>query len=236
MEKDNSEEGEILHSLFARKIVRISESLVVKKGPDLRAHEVSNLRFVAANTTIPVPKVHDVQYENGKVTAITMDYMPGKRLDELSVTEQLRGYITQLRNLKGTYIGGADGGTAITGKYISIEGGPFESERMFNKWILEDLAPGLPGIYQHFAEHALTDDHEIFFTHSDFATRNILVDHSDSGKCQVTAILDWEWSGWYPEYWEYYKAYRNLLPLPDWPDYLIHIFPPSLRLIKGKKK
>ncbi|KAJ5718226.1 hypothetical protein N7488_003872 [Penicillium malachiteum] len=166
-----------------------------------------------------------------------MDYMPGKRLDEvwktltpdqkISVTEQLRDYITHLRNLKGTYIGGVDGGTAITGKYISIEGGPFESERMFNKWILEDLAPGLPGTYQHFAEHALTDDHDIVFTHSDFATRHILVGTSDSEKFEVTAILDWEWSGWYPEYWEYYKAYRNVLPMPDWPDYLIRIFPPK---------
>ncbi|KAJ5113261.1 hypothetical protein N7456_001795 [Penicillium angulare] len=230
---ETNEEGEVLHSLFARKIVRTAGNLVVKKGPDLRAHEVSNLRFIAENTTIPVPRVHDAQYEDGKLTAIVMDYMPGKRLDKvwktlnpdqkLSIAEQLRGYIVQLRTLKGTYIGGVDGGTAITGKYVSIEGGPFDSEQDFNQWILEDLAPDLPAIYQHFAKNALTDDHEIVFTHSDFATRNILVD----GNSQVTAILDWEWAGWYPEYWEYYKAYRNLLPLPDWPDYLLRILPPQ---------
>ncbi|KAJ5281664.1 hypothetical protein N7478_007036 [Penicillium angulare] len=149
-----------------------------------------------------------------------MDYMPGNRLDEvwkilispqkISIAEQLRGHDPATQP-EGTYIGDVDGRTAITGKYVSIEGGPFDSEQEFNKSILEDLPPGLPVIYQHLAENALTDGHEIVFTHSDFATRNILVDEN----CQVTAILDWEWAGWYPEYWQYYKAYRNLLPMPD---------------------
>ncbi|KAJ5691587.1 hypothetical protein N7488_012322 [Penicillium malachiteum] len=31
---------------------------------------------------IPVPKVHDIHFEDGKVVAIVMDYIPGKRLDE----------------------------------------------------------------------------------------------------------------------------------------------------------
>ena len=36
------------------------------------------------------------------------------------------------------------------------------------------------------------------FTHSDITPRNILV---KDGK--ITAIVDWEMAGWYPEYWEY---------------------------------
>lgn len=43
--------------------------------------------------------------------------------------------------------------------------------------------------------------HEFVMTHNDFAPRNILVRGS-----QVVAILDWEFSGYFPEYWEFAKA------------------------------
>lgn len=111
-------EGEVLHSLFGRKVVRVGEDRVVKSGPNLRAHEANTLRYIAANTTIPVPKVHDVRCEDDKVTAIVMDYMPGKPLDEiwdtldptqkLSIAKELHDYISQLRGLKGDYIGAVD--------------------------------------------------------------------------------------------------------------------------------
>lgn len=100
MATTDSWEEETLHSFSARKVVRVSESLVVKSGPNLRPHEAQTLRSIAANTTIPVPKVHDVRRAGGKVTEIVMDYMPGKRLDEawntldheqkLSITGELR--------------------------------------------------------------------------------------------------------------------------------------------------
>lgn len=41
-----------------------------------------------------------------------------------------------------------------------------------------------------------------------------------------TAILDWEYAGWYPEHWEYVQALRQLKPMPDWPEYLARILPP----------
>lgn len=44
----------------------------------------------------------------------------------------------------------------------------------------------------------------ITFTHGDLHRSNILVSLEDPA--QVVAIVDWEQSGWYPEYWEYCKA------------------------------
>ncbi|KAL4790580.1 kinase-like protein [Aspergillus venezuelensis] len=197
-----SEEGEVLHSLVARKVVKISDTLVVKSGPNLGRNEVDTLRFIAENTTIPVPKVHHVQEENEK---------------------QLHSYVLQLRALKGTYIGGVERGTAIIGKRTSVEGGPFESEKKFNEFILADIVRIAPDLLRHYAKHALLDTHEIVFTHGDLAPRNILVD--DSGN--VTAVLDWEYAGWYPEHWEYIKALVHLRPMPDWPEYLSMILPPK---------
>ncbi|RAH70030.1 uncharacterized protein BO66DRAFT_438735 [Aspergillus aculeatinus CBS 121060] len=95
-----------------------------------------------------------------------------------------------------------------------------EVETQFNTFILEDLVK-LPEVLQHYAKHVLTDNHEIVFTHGDFAPRNILVEGD-----RVTAVLDWEDAGWYPEYWEYIKAMQHLKPIPDWPDYSTVILPP----------
>ncbi|KAJ5473555.1 kinase-like domain-containing protein [Penicillium sp. IBT 31633x] len=232
MEK-NEEEGTAICSQHDRRVFRISDNLVLKKGSCLRFSEVTNLRFVAENTTIPVPKVHDVQWENGKLTGITMNYMSGTQLEKAwetlsseqkdSIVEQLQGYFAQLRNLKGTYIGGADGQIAVAGNMFHFEGGPFESDRLFNQWLLEDVDKRVRSVYRYYAEHALTDDHEINFSHGDVARRNILVDENG----RITAILDWELGGWYPEYWESVRAHVTCDPLPEWHDYLARVFPPQ---------
>lgn len=44
-------------------------------------------------------------------------------------------------------------------------------------------------------------DHAIVFTHADLNMRNILVDGG-----RFSGLVDWENSGWYPEYWDYTKA------------------------------
>jgi aminoglycoside phosphotransferase (APT) family kinase protein len=221
---------ETLHSLCGRTIVRVSNNLVVKSG-NLRSHEAETLRFIAANTTIPVPKVHDIHWQDGQLVSIVMDYMPGKRLDEawdtldadqkLSIADELHSYINQLRNLKGDYIGAIDRGKAIIGQIASIEGGPFDSEQQFNEFILGDIVKSAPDILRHYAKSALLDNHEIVFTHADFAPRNILVEGG-----RVTAVLDWEYAGWYPEHWEYIQALKQLRPMPDRPGYLARILPP----------
>jgi aminoglycoside phosphotransferase (APT) family kinase protein len=225
----DDQERTTLHSFYGRTVIRVGNNLVVKSG-NIRSHEAETLRFIATNTTIPVPKVHDVQWEDGKVVAIVMDYMPGERLDEawdtldvdqkLSIASELHSYMNQLRDLKGSYIGAIDRGKAIIGQIASIECGPFDSEQQFNEFILGDIVKAAPDLLRHYAKFALMDDHEIVFTHADFAPRNILVEGG-----RVTAILDWEYAGWYPEHWEYIQALRQLKPMPDWPEYLSRILP-----------
>ncbi len=51
---------------------------------------------------------------------------------------------------------------------------------------------------------------ESVFTHGDFRPANILVDLDENGDYSVTGIIDWEESGFYPDYHECTKA-TNLL-------------------------
>jgi aminoglycoside phosphotransferase (APT) family kinase protein len=57
---------------------------------------------------------------------------------------------------------------------------------------------------------AMRDDHRLVMTHGDLHPRNIMVkwegdENEGDGygrekKIRVTALVDWELSGWYPEY------------------------------------
>jgi len=104
---------------------------------------------------------------------------------KISIANELRSYINQLRGLKGDYIGAVDRGKAIIGRRISMEGGPFDTEQQFNEFILGDLVQSAPDLLRHYAKYALTDDHGIVFTLADISPRNILVEEG-----HVTKILD----------------------------------------------
>ena len=81
--------------------------------------------------------------------------------------------------------------------------GPFESEKEFDSWCLERvkspiakkiwarLLPGMRG----------TGEQKFVLTHGDLAARNIMV---KDGK--ITGLVDWEYSGFFPEYMEYTLA------------------------------
>jgi thiamine kinase-like enzyme len=47
-------------------------------------------------------------------------------------------------------------------------------------------------------------------THCDLSPRNVIVN-----KGKVTGIIDWELSGWFPEYWEYTRAWESMWDAPD---------------------
>lgn len=52
--------------------------------------------------------------------------------------------------------------------------------------------------YKDMLLNMLPRSDQCVFTHGDIAPQNIMVEHG-----RIVGILDWEQSGWYPEYWEY---------------------------------
>lgn len=92
---------------------------MVKSSPDLKPWEEADaMQYIAKNTNIPVPKVF--QTCRGASPSIVMEYIDGKRLDEvwndlpeaskLQLSQQLREILTELRELKGDFIGPFSGG------------------------------------------------------------------------------------------------------------------------------
>ncbi|KAK2792390.1 hypothetical protein FQN52_003325 [Onygenales sp. PD_12] len=229
-EESVKEKGEELHSMGSRKVIRYGPDKVIKSG-NIDISEADALKFVADHTTIPVPRVHSVRTsEDPYKCEIIMDYIPGTRLDKawqlfsheqkVAVATQLGGYISQLRKLKGTYIGGVNRGKVTVGRYKRIRCGPFDDEQQFNDYLLSLIAAKAPVTLRECATACVRDNHKITFAHGDLLPWNIIVDQG-----RITAIIDWEDAGWYPEYWEHYRALRILTPVDDWPEYFHYMFP-----------
>ncbi|KKF96823.1 Acyl-protein thioesterase 2 [Ceratocystis platani] len=188
---------------------------VVKGGEGVREAEANAMKLVRQHTSIPVPEVYNVyrDADSGHM-CIVMEYIDGEQLDKAwprlseeqknKIIQQLREYFVELRQIKGSFIGGVDG-SACDDQYFSSTGedwGPYKDEAEFNKALVKAWSTNREN--DPFTrllckiQVEVMSGHEIVMTHNDFDPRNILVRGSD-----VVAVLDWEFSGFFPEYWEY---------------------------------
>jgi thiamine kinase-like enzyme len=72
-----------------------------------------------------------------------------------------------------------------------------------------------------FAGMLAQHQHRILLTHGDISPRNIMVRNG-----HIAAIIDWQYAGWYPEYWEFTKASRTANWRTDWPTYFLQTMKP----------
>jgi thiamine kinase-like enzyme len=100
--------------------------------------------------------------------------------------------------------------------------GPFESAKTFTDAFFA-LGRNLPQYPNHpffkSFRSAFSDDASIVFTHADLNPGNIMMSATSS---DVLAIIDWHGGGWYPDFWEYIKAFWTVdwKSSDDWKDYV----------------
>lgn len=150
---------------------------------------------------------------NGKPWLI-MTGLPGRRVDEVihrmsyperhQLADDLGAAMSAYRKIPNKskfLVASASGGRLQDPRASSNGCGPYQSEAQFNKQIargcIEDLAREFP--------QAHSQEHLIAFTHADLFPSNILV---DAGR--LSGIVDWQFAGFYPAYWEYTKAMRSV--------------------------
>lgn len=174
------------------------------------------MRFVKEHTTIPVPEVISSDWDR-----VTMEYIEGQKLQQAwpvltpdqrsDIVVQLRDYIAQLRALSGISIGRLDGQGVLLPCIMQRTGGPFGTIAELHDWLVRPPKRlRTQTMYCHQITTQLAADYPIVFTHGDIAARNILVRDG-----RIVALLDWEYAGWYPDYWEYVFALRGLDNI-DW--------------------
>ncbi|PGH12250.1 hypothetical protein AJ79_04430 [Helicocarpus griseus UAMH5409] len=188
--------------------------------------DVQAVKFVRENSTIPVPDVLEVHI-SGPDSWFRMERLPGTQLGEawarmderaqVVTTGQLKLYLKQLRELpvpSTASIGSLSSGSAYDHRLNNgFPCGPFASVAEFHDFlvapVLRSPRPEWSGEYCRL----LNDNYMIQFAHADLSFENILV-NEHTGK--VTAILDWEMAGFWPEWWEFLKALYGGRSLPWW--------------------
>lgn len=213
---------------------RISDTLAVKKCRRNLA-EAATLRFIREHTNIPVPVVHDAWKTPDGTAYILMEWIGNPDVHRLQdcwdslttsqkekIASQLREYLDQLRSLPQPshmrgWIGPPDGSAIFDPRLHTDTCGPFASESAFNDFLLARMrestwhaAAASKRIEE--VRSRLRHDHHIVFTHGDINSRNILIDLDGN----VAGLVDWEMSGWMPEYWEYLKCNFAQGHDPEW--------------------
>ncbi|KAK4170648.1 kinase-like domain-containing protein [Triangularia setosa] len=244
--------GQVLWALHGTVVIGLGESVVVKIGSSLDPDEVENLRYVNTRApAVPAPSYLGCLTARQK-TCVFMSRADGVTLESLwpglstehkiSIRNQLNEIFRALRDgphAQDVYQGDKPrfgGFTSAICKDMRrqqrLSERAIETEAQFNDFLCHQ--PGRSATaWITMIRSAMRDDHRLVMTHGDLHPRNIMVkwevdgrgsapDQTES-KIRVTALLDWELSGWYPEHWEFVKALSTIKAhgkLSDWLEYL----------------
>ncbi|ATY62322.1 kinase-like domain [Cordyceps militaris] len=192
-------------------------------------NEAQAMEYVRKHTSVPVPKIYKVFERNDSYINIVMEYIPGDKADFTAMSaeeiqklgEQLANYLDQLRSLEPPepgFIGSATQESLLDHRLGHYRFGPFHSVADFHaylrfggaleEWLYDPVVKKI---------HGKSSEYQVKFTHADLNPKNIRYRNG-----RITAIIDWECAGWYPEYWEYTKiwfadhaVYQNFLDAVD---------------------
>ncbi|KAI1460436.1 hypothetical protein F4805DRAFT_417523 [Annulohypoxylon moriforme] len=184
---------------------------------DCARNEFNALRVVRQHTSIPVPKALDMIFREGDLDGayMLMTRVPGFPIslcqnilsdrDMEQIANQLKDYVAQLRDIpqlaKPNMFGSICNTLGEARRDSRVHGlspvGPFADEAAFSQLL-------------RFSDDPARRGHKILFTHADLNARNILIDQivqSDGSiGWNVTGIVDWEFAGYLPEYWDCTKS------------------------------
>jgi thiamine kinase-like enzyme len=135
--------------------------------------------------------------------------------EKQAIVKQVAGYIDQLRALEPPQkelVASAELGPCLDIRVGYSVFGPFTNHEEFHSLLRGHIS--LENSVRSFGElvsQIHTRQYWTYFSHADMAPRNLIV---RNGK--IVAVIDWQFAGWYPEYWEYTKAHYIILPMLDW--------------------
>lgn len=245
------EKGKILWKLHGTVVLGLGTSEVVKIRTSLDLDEVTNLSYI--NTYVPdVPAPSCLGCLTAKQrTYFFMSRSDGVALEtlwadlsvenKLSIKAQLNTIFHSLRktplppNLSQEGMPKFGSFTSAICKDMRrqqrMSATTIQTEAQFNDFLCHQTGRSTTS-WVRMIRSAMRDDHRLVMTHADLHPRNIMVrwESGEGGtgceaerRVQISALLDWESSGWYPEYWEFAKALSTINmrgKMADWLEYL----------------
>ncbi|KND87134.1 hypothetical protein TOPH_08214 [Tolypocladium ophioglossoides CBS 100239] len=227
---------------FGCAVSLIQPGVVLKQGAKVRPSEERAMRLVQEHTPqVPTPRVHGWRYKYQDDAPyygeLYMDFMPGRTLKSVwaelneackdRVCQDIWDLVAQIRTIPRPHDLGP-------GLYRTVDGSPSRDPLLGSS---DDVSPRnldddtlRDRIYSRYvASNGLSyrdneDMPEILprsnisvFAHGDIGPRNIIVDEN----YHITALLDWESSGWFPDYWEFAQMMKYCDPLEhEWQSWM----------------
>ncbi|KAI0045348.1 kinase-like protein [Auriscalpium vulgare] len=181
----NSEGGVFLKRSICKDewVMNIRGNLVVPCMPFERIkNEAAAIEFIRTHTAIPLPTVRAAFADRTCYYLIT-DLAPGVPMVDLTddqkvtVIAEVEEHLETLRGLTSTAMGGLLGAACL----------PFR------------IAQRIPLEEQQTMKFKESVPYELVFCHGDLSQHNIFVDEQT---LKITAIIDWEYAGFYPKEFE----------------------------------
>lgn len=222
------------------------DGYTLRTGEHVHLAEAATMQFVAAYTSIPVPHVNCSFIHKNKAY-IVEEVMPAaatlwSKLETLSEKErdhicsQLRVMMQELRAIPprpGTGVQNCVGGSLHDARIPHVRGrfGPFKTQQEFHLFLREGNWPmgwtdDIPNSQPDIDVYDMIKRQDgpwqpPVFTHGNLHPGNILVEGD-----KIVGIVNWNYAGWYPKYWEFTSAWSgNALKMidPAW-QVMIHQF------------
>lgn len=225
--------------LWGRRIVAVGSHYIVKYGRNVDLAEGQNMVFIRKHTTVDVPQLYAMypDTETG-INYIIMERIHGSTLlsawpqltdlEKQGILGDLRHYFVVLRQLPSPdYFGSLGRRKLLHDIFWSPDpdvliNGPFATEEQLNEALVRKHrinCSSLPYRSQFLQTSFATvfKGHKPTFTHGDLQRKNIMICPQDGTGRRRVVLLDWEKSGWYPDYWEFCMAYVSFRYQDDWP-------------------
>lgn len=231
---------DVLKKKSGQTVVRIAPHFVVKYGTGVTLEEGQTMIYVREMSGIVAPRVYAVfRDDRTNKNYIIMENIPDLDLHTLwptlspdqktQICELMKKNIRLMRDgsLLSCYCS-LDGAalrhdffrSTLSGRWMFY--GPFVDDKAFNSFLFHTYLGSLNNdnrgfTAEFYANHtsAILYDHPGVFTHGDLQRSNILVQILPDSNIGGITIVDWEYAGWYPRYWEYVMAVRGCGPVPD---------------------
>ncbi len=220
--------GEVLwrsKALSGNMVVKCNDRIAVKIIPRTSDYtEFTTMRYLQANLPdVPAPRPLGV-ISCGRSSYIFMTYVSGVSLDTIwpdldekqkkHIASELNEILERIRQERcplGEVLGGVGGeGCKDARRHIRTC-----QDRLFSAKDFVDFLLSNPHFGGHIYVNLLrnlwhTQSSSVVFTHGDLQPPNVMVEERDDGYHRVTGLIDWEMSGYYPDWFECVKATNNL--------------------------
>ncbi|KXG53444.1 Aminoglycoside phosphotransferase [Penicillium griseofulvum] len=191
--------------------------ILKEREKDPRSYEVINTHFIKENTTIPIHNTVQ-EWTEGKKYFQIVERVPGVPLEEIwssipqpdreKLAHQTSEYLGQLRSLHSAKMESLHGQPVYSAFLFPGQGyggkhGPISTAEELWEEMAESLSDKVPEVVKTRLRDTMPSPYPWTFTHGDLTSCNIIVDPTSFG---LSALIDWERSGYFPVWWEFTGA------------------------------